>query len=236
MSSLSSVFSTAISGLDASQTTINVTSNNVANADTVGFKASNALFATQFAQTLTPVRRPRGFPAASAAAPTRPRSVWASRWRPFKPTLRKVRSRPLRILQTWQSRATDFSACSNPAIPRRPAAPPTSPLARRFIPATGSFSLTARISSPPAAANCCWVTASTATLSCRIAEPPLRSRFPWEKRHWPRPRAASRCKGHCPPADRWPRPLRFRPRQFWATVRTRCPLRARPPWPRTFPR
>jgi flagellar hook protein FlgE len=60
MSSLSSVFSTAISGLDASQTTINVTGNNVANADTVGFKASNALFATQFAETLSAGTAPQG--------------------------------------------------------------------------------------------------------------------------------------------------------------------------------
>jgi flagellar hook protein FlgE len=60
MSSLSSVFSTAISGLDASQTTINVTGNNVANADTVGFKSSEALFATQFAQTLSAGSAPQG--------------------------------------------------------------------------------------------------------------------------------------------------------------------------------
>ncbi len=49
---LSSVLSTAITGLQASETTIDVAGNNVANANTVGFKASEAIFATQFLQTL----------------------------------------------------------------------------------------------------------------------------------------------------------------------------------------
>lgn len=51
--SLSSVFSTAISGLSAAETSIDVTGNNVANANTIGFKQSNAEFATQFLQTLS---------------------------------------------------------------------------------------------------------------------------------------------------------------------------------------
>src|SRR5437016_1125955 len=58
--SLSSVFSTAISGLNASETTINVDGNNVANANTVGYKASSALFATQFVQTLSQGSAPSG--------------------------------------------------------------------------------------------------------------------------------------------------------------------------------
>lgn len=49
---LSSVFSTAVSGIQAAETTIDVTGNNVANANTVGFKQSQAEFATQFLQTL----------------------------------------------------------------------------------------------------------------------------------------------------------------------------------------
>ncbi|HEY5316244.1 MAG TPA: flagellar basal body protein, partial [Pirellulales bacterium] len=51
--SLSSVFSTALSGMSASETMIDVAGNNVANANTVGFKASTVEFATQFAQTLS---------------------------------------------------------------------------------------------------------------------------------------------------------------------------------------
>lgn len=49
---LSSVLSTAITGLQASETTLDVAGNNVANSNTVGFKASEAVFATQFLQTL----------------------------------------------------------------------------------------------------------------------------------------------------------------------------------------
>lgn len=51
--SLSSVFSTAISGLSAAETSIDVTGNNIANANTIGFKQSTAEFATQFLQTLS---------------------------------------------------------------------------------------------------------------------------------------------------------------------------------------
>lgn len=50
--SLSSVFGTAITGLSAAETSIDVTGNNVANANTIGFKQSQAEFATQFLQTL----------------------------------------------------------------------------------------------------------------------------------------------------------------------------------------
>ena len=50
---LSSVFSTAITGLQGAETTIDVAGNNVANSNTIGFKSSQALFATQFLQTLS---------------------------------------------------------------------------------------------------------------------------------------------------------------------------------------
>ncbi len=48
---LASALSTALTGLTAAETTIDVVGNNLANASTVGFKASQALFATQFVQT-----------------------------------------------------------------------------------------------------------------------------------------------------------------------------------------
>ncbi len=48
---LASALSTALTGLTAAETTIDVVGNNVANASTVGFKASEAIFATQFVQT-----------------------------------------------------------------------------------------------------------------------------------------------------------------------------------------
>lgn len=48
---LASAMSTALTGLTAAETTIDVVGNNLANANTVGFKASSAAFATQFLQT-----------------------------------------------------------------------------------------------------------------------------------------------------------------------------------------
>jgi flagellar hook protein FlgE len=48
---LQSAMQTALTGMQAAETTIDVVGNNVANANTVGFKESNVLFATQFMQT-----------------------------------------------------------------------------------------------------------------------------------------------------------------------------------------
>jgi flagellar hook protein FlgE len=48
---LASALSTALTGLNASETIIDVVGNNLANSGTVGFKASEANFATQFLQT-----------------------------------------------------------------------------------------------------------------------------------------------------------------------------------------
>lgn len=48
---LASALSTALTGMTASETTIDVVGNNLANANTVGFKASTASFVTQFLQT-----------------------------------------------------------------------------------------------------------------------------------------------------------------------------------------
>jgi len=48
---LASALSTALTGLNAAETTIDVVGNNVANSNTVGFKSSTAVFATQFLQT-----------------------------------------------------------------------------------------------------------------------------------------------------------------------------------------
>ncbi|NQU25262.1 MAG: flagellar hook-basal body complex protein [Candidatus Nealsonbacteria bacterium] len=48
---LQSAMSTALTGLTAAETTIDVVGNNLANSNTVGFKGSEANFATQFLQT-----------------------------------------------------------------------------------------------------------------------------------------------------------------------------------------
>ncbi|HEX2473435.1 MAG TPA: flagellar hook-basal body complex protein [Lacipirellulaceae bacterium] len=48
---LQSAMQTALTGMQGAETMIDVVGNNVANANTVGFKESNVLFATQFMQT-----------------------------------------------------------------------------------------------------------------------------------------------------------------------------------------
>jgi len=50
---LASALSTALTGMSAAETTIDIVGNNLANADTVGFKQSNVNFATQFLQTMS---------------------------------------------------------------------------------------------------------------------------------------------------------------------------------------
>lgn len=67
---LASALSTALTGMTAAETTVDVVGNNLANSQTVGFKASEAVFATQFLQT-------RGLGAAptSNSGGTNPRQV-----------------------------------------------------------------------------------------------------------------------------------------------------------------
>src|SRR4029079_13657111 len=48
---LQSAMTAALTGLQAAETTIDVVGNNVANSNTVGFKESHAIFATQFLET-----------------------------------------------------------------------------------------------------------------------------------------------------------------------------------------
>ncbi|QDT02748.1 Flagellar hook protein FlgE [Rubripirellula lacrimiformis] len=50
---LTSALTTALTGLAAAETQIDVIGNNLANSQTVGFKSSNVVFATQFLQTLS---------------------------------------------------------------------------------------------------------------------------------------------------------------------------------------
>ncbi len=57
---LASALSTALTGMGASQSTIDVVGNNLANSSTTGFKASTAVFATQFSQTLSLGSGPQG--------------------------------------------------------------------------------------------------------------------------------------------------------------------------------
>jgi len=50
---LASALSTALTGLNAAETSIDVAGNNISNANTVGFKESSVTFANQFLQTLS---------------------------------------------------------------------------------------------------------------------------------------------------------------------------------------
>ncbi|MDG2221658.1 MAG: flagellar hook-basal body complex protein [Rubripirellula sp.] len=50
---LTSALTTALTGLSAAETQIDVIGNNLANSQTVGFKSSDVIFGTQFLQTLT---------------------------------------------------------------------------------------------------------------------------------------------------------------------------------------
>ncbi len=58
---LASALSTALTGLNAAETTIDVVGNNVANANTIGFKASKAVFATQYLATQSLGSSPTAF-------------------------------------------------------------------------------------------------------------------------------------------------------------------------------
>ena len=57
---LASALSTALTGLNAAETSIDVIGNNLANSSTIGYKASSPVFATQFAQTTSLGSAPSG--------------------------------------------------------------------------------------------------------------------------------------------------------------------------------
>jgi len=57
---MSQAMYTAVSGISANQAKLNVISNNLANVNTLGFKSSNANFATVFASTLSEGSAPNG--------------------------------------------------------------------------------------------------------------------------------------------------------------------------------
>ena len=78
---LRSLFS-AISGLRANQFMLDVTGNNIANANTAGYKASNVVFQDTLSQMLTG----GAAPTATRAARTRSRSGWACRSAASPPT------------------------------------------------------------------------------------------------------------------------------------------------------
>ena len=71
---LQSALSTALTGLTAAETSIDVVGNNVANSQTVGFKESSVNFATQFSAD---PKHWLGTHRQAAAVPIPARLVWA---------------------------------------------------------------------------------------------------------------------------------------------------------------
>ncbi len=67
---LSSAMTTALTGLSAAETTIDVAGNNLANSQTVGFKASDVVFANQFLRTMS-----QGSTPTSSNGGTNPRQI-----------------------------------------------------------------------------------------------------------------------------------------------------------------
>ena len=67
---LQSAMTTALTGLQAAETSIDVIGNNIANSNTVGFKGSEVVFATQFLQTQSIGSAP-----SSASGGTNPRQI-----------------------------------------------------------------------------------------------------------------------------------------------------------------
>jgi flagellar hook protein FlgE len=57
---LVSAMQSALSGLSAAETSLSIIANNIANAQTAGFKASHAIYATQTPQTAGPGVSPSG--------------------------------------------------------------------------------------------------------------------------------------------------------------------------------
>jgi flagellar hook protein FlgE len=57
----------AISGLEAHQTMLDVTANNLANVDTIGYKAQRTTFVDELSQNLSPATGPNGFNGGSNA-------------------------------------------------------------------------------------------------------------------------------------------------------------------------
>ena len=81
-----------ISGLRVNQVMLDVTGNNIANANTVGFKSSSTVFSDTLSQMLTSGSAPT--PPTAAAAATRSRSASASSWPRPTPTSTRAPTRP----------------------------------------------------------------------------------------------------------------------------------------------
>ena len=104
---LASALSTALTGLSASETMVDVAGNNVANANTVGFKQSSAVFTTQFLQTMSLGTAPSG----NRAARIPSKSGWERKSPRSRPTSARGRFKPVPVRPIWRSREMVSSSC-----------------------------------------------------------------------------------------------------------------------------
>ena len=116
---LTSTLFTGLSGLDVNQTRLNVVGNNIANVNTVAFKASRALFKPQFYVTDAAASPPTP----TSAAPTPASAASARSSPPSRRISRPARSSPPARTPTWPSTATASSSSrvrgsSSPATAR----------------------------------------------------------------------------------------------------------------------
>ena len=104
---LASALTTALTGMQAAETQIDVVGNNLANSQTVGFKASEAVFATQFLQTQS-----LGSGPTATDGGTNPRQTGlGTRVAAITPISRKARSKSAATRPIWPFRATASSWC-----------------------------------------------------------------------------------------------------------------------------
>ena len=126
----------AISGLKNHQVMLDVTANDIANVNTIGYKSAR----TTFKDSLTQLQRGASGPAAATAAPTPPRSASASALGSIDNLMRAARCRRRATRSTSRSRARASSASRQTATP--PAVPPAPPSSTR-APATSRPTRTA---------------------------------------------------------------------------------------------
>ncbi len=142
---LTSALTTALTGLSAAETQIDVIGNNLANSQTVGFKSSDVIFGTQFLQTLSLGRQSDGEQRRYQPSPNRSRRPGRGNRREPQP---RARSRSAAVRPIWRSKVT-VSLSSR--VPR----------ASDSTRGTGSSNSTAMPSWSTRRANDCWDTVST---------------------------------------------------------------------------
>ncbi len=224
---LASALSTALTGLSTSETMISVAGNNISNSTTDGFKQSQALFTTQFLQTMSLGSSPSGS-GAGANGGTNPQQIGlgtqvAEITPDFSQGTIQVSSSPSDLAIQGDG---FFIVQGNTA-------------AQEYT-ATERSSSTPATSWSPAPGRPCWATGSTRASTFRRPRSSP-SAFRWAARQWPRRRRTFTCKATSARPRPWPARRRSSSRRRSATPRSprrpvlrlsvwwRWPRRGRPP-------